>query len=146
MSLAIPEADPMWAQRISKAILLIRVLVGWVFLTEGIQKFLFPALLGVGRFQKIGIPFPQFTAPFVGIVEIVCGALLLFGFLTRLASIPLLIVIAVAILTTKVPMLAKSGVWAAMHEGRTDFCMVLGLCFLLISGSGLLSLDAKRRE
>jgi uncharacterized membrane protein YphA (DoxX/SURF4 family) len=89
--------------------LLIRILVGWVFVSEGIQKFLFPAQLGVGRFEKIGIPVPQFMAPLVGVVEIVGGALLLIGLMTRLATIPLLIDISVAIATTKIPMVAKSG-------------------------------------
>lgn len=125
------------------ATFLIRWMVGWVFLSEGIQKFLFPAALGVGRFSKIGIPAPQFFAPFVGVVEIVCGGLLIIGLLTRLASIPLLIDILVAIATTKIPMLSKSGFWAMMHEARTDFCMLLGLIFLLIVGSGALSLDGR---
>ena len=123
------------------ATVLVRVMVGWVFMSEGIQKFLFPAALGVGRFAKIGIPAPQFFAPFVGVVEIVCGALLIAGLLTRLASIPLMIDIIVAIATTKIPMLPKSGFWAMMHEARTDFCMLLGLIFLLIVGSGTLSFD-----
>src|SRR5271154_6188662 len=90
-----------WAARTSKALLLIRILVGWVFVSEGIQKFLFPAQLGVGRFEKIGIPSPHFMAPFVGTVEIVCGTLLLVGLFTRLATVPLLAVILVAITTTK---------------------------------------------
>lgn len=123
------------------AAVLIRVMVGWVFVSEGIQKFLFPDALGVGRFVKIGIPAPQFFAPFVGVVEVVCGALLIVGLGTRLASIPLLIDILVAIATTKVPMLSRSGFWATMHEARTDFCMLLGLIFLLIVGSGTLSFD-----
>jgi len=123
------------------ATVLTRILVGWVFLSEGIQKFLFPAALGVGRFAKIGIPEPQFFGPFVGVVEVVCGALLIVGLVTRLVSIPLLIDILVAIATTKIPMLAKSGFWAMMHEARTDFCMLLGLIFLLIVGSGTLSFD-----
>jgi uncharacterized membrane protein YphA (DoxX/SURF4 family) len=80
-------------------------------------------------------------APFVGVVEIVCGALLLIGLITRLASMPLLIDIVVAIATTKIPMLPKSGFWATMHEARTDFCMLLSLIFLLIVGSGSLSFD-----
>ena len=126
-----------------RGVILIRLMVGWVFLSEGIQKFLFPAALGVGRFIKIGIPAPQFFAPFVGVVEIVCGAFLIVGLLTRLAAIPLLIDIAVAIATTKVPMLAKVGFWGTMHEARTDFCMLLGLIFLLIAGSGRLSLDER---
>ncbi|MGO9650188.1 MAG: DoxX family protein [Terriglobales bacterium] len=126
------------------AVVLVRLMVGWVFLSEGIQKFLFPAALGAGRFAKIGIPAPQFFGPFVGVVEVVCGTLLILGLLTRLASIPLLIDILVAIGTTKVPMLSKAGFWATMHEARTDYCMLLGLIFLLIAGSGTLSLDARR--
>jgi len=125
-----------------KSAILIRLIVGWVFLSEGIQKFLFPAALGTGRFLKIGIPYAQVMAPFVGVVEIFCGALLIVGLLTRIAAIPLLCVISVAIWTTKVPMLAKAGFWAMVHEARTDFCMVFGLLFLLIVGAGRLSLDA----
>lgn len=126
-----------------RATILVRLLVGWVFLSEGIQKFLFPGALGIGRFIKIGIPAPQFFAPFVGVVEIVCGGMLIFGFLTRLAAIPLLIDITVAILTTKIPMLLKSGFWAAMHEARTDICMWLGALFLIIVGAGPWSVDHK---
>ncbi len=135
-----------WAQRVSGAIFLIRLLVGWVFVSEGIQKFLFPAQLGVGRFIKIGIPAPQIMAPLVGTIEIVCGSLLLIGLLTRLAAVPLLAVISVAIATTKIPMIAKTGMWSMLHEARTDFSMVLGLVFLLISGAGSLSLDARRHK
>ena len=127
----------------SSATVLIRFMVGWVFLSEGIQKFLFPAALGVGRFIKIGIPAPHFFGPFVGVVEIVCGALLIMGLLTRLASIPLIIDILVAIVTTKIPMLSKAGFWGTMHEARTDFCMLMGLIFLLLVGSGTLSFDAR---
>jgi len=126
-----------------RATILVRLLVGWVFLSEGIQKFLFPAALGVGRFTKIGIPAPQFFAPFVGVVEIVCGTLVIIGLLTRLAALPLLIDISVAILTTKMPMLAKPGVWATMHEARTDLCMWLGALFLVIVGAGSWSIDAR---
>ena len=124
---------------------LIRILVGWVFVSEGIQKFVFPAQLGVGRFEKIGIPSPHFMAPFVGTVEIVCGTLLLVGLFTRLAAVPLLAVILVAIATTKIPMIAKSGMWSMLHEARTDFSMVLGLVFLLITGAGSWSADARRQ-
>ena len=122
--------------RIEKAVILIRFAVGGVFLSEGVQKFLFPDALGVGRFLKIGIPAPEVMAPFVGLVEIVCGTFLLAGFLTRLASIPLLIDISVAIATTKIPMLLKQGFWAAAHEARTDYAMFLGLVFLLWAGGG----------
>lgn len=133
-------------KRIALGHLLLRVLVGWVFLSEGIQKFLFPAALGTGRFAKIGIPFPQFTGPFVGVAEIVCGTLLIIGLFTTLATVPLLIDILVAIATTKLPMLLKQGFWAAMHEGRTDFCMLTGLIAIGILGAGALSLDQWRRR
>ena len=138
----------MWLPRMGhtsapRATILVWLLVGWVFLSEGVQKFLFPAALGVGRFTKIGIPAPQFFAPFVGVVEIVCGTLVIVGLLTRLAAIPLLINITVAILTTKIPMLAKSGFWATMHEARTDICMWLGALFLVIVGAGQWSVDAR---
>ena len=133
-------------QRHSLGLLLLRILVGWVFLSEGIQKFLFPAALGPGRFARIGIPAPSVTAPFVGIVEIVCGVLLIAGLFTAFAAVPLLIDILVAIATTKIPMLLKQGFWAAMHEGRTDFCMLLGLIAILCLGPGTLSLDARRRR
>jgi len=138
--------NPDWPARAAKALVLIRILVGWVFVSEGVQKFLFPAQLGVGRFQKIGIPAPQIMAPLVGAVEIVCGALLLIGLFSRLAAIPLLGVISVAIATTKLPMIAKAGIWSMLHEARTDFSMLLGLLFLLIAGAGPLSLDARRRR
>jgi putative oxidoreductase len=126
------------------AALLLRILVGWVFLTEGIQKFLFTDALGYGRFAKIGIPWPHITAPFVGVVEIACGMLLMVGLVTRFAAIPLLIDIAVAIATTKIPMLLHQGFWPAMHEARTDFCMLLGLIAILCIGPGRISCDAKR--
>jgi len=132
--------------RVARAFILVRILVGWVFVSEGVQKFLFPSQLGVGRFEKIGIPSPHLMAPFVGTVEIVCGSLLLIGLFTRLAAIPLLAVILVAIATTKIPMLAKAGVWSMLHEARADFSMLLGLLFLLITGAGSLSLDARRHR
>lgn len=126
-----------------KAVILIRLMIGSIFLSEGIQKFLYPAELGVGRFVKIGIPFPEVLAPFVGIVEVGCGVLLMFGFLTRLATIPLIIDMLVAISSTKLPILLKEGFWAMAHEARTDFCMLIGSIFLLIVGAGICSVDAK---
>jgi len=129
-----------------RAVVLIRLLVGLVFLSGGIQKFLFPAALGVGRFEKIGIVFPHFFAPFVAVVEIVCGVLVVLGLLTKLAAIPLLSDICTAIATTKIPLLMKQGFWAAAHEARTDFSMLLGLIFLLIAGGGPWALDALRQR
>jgi putative oxidoreductase len=123
------------------AVILIRLLVGAVFLSEGIQKFLYPDALGVGRFTKIGIPYPEIMAPFVGVCEIVCGSLVLAGLLTRLASIPLIIDMLVAIATTKFPILAKTGVWSMAHEARVDYAMLLGSIFLLVVGAGRWSVD-----
>jgi putative oxidoreductase len=127
--------------RAPAAVALIRLSVGAVFLSEGIQKFLYPDLVGAGRFGKIGLPSPEVLAPFVGTVEIVCGTLVLAGLLTRLAAVPLFIVMTVAISTTKIPILMKSGFWTMAHEARTDFAMILGSLFLLIAGAGCLSLD-----
>ncbi|WP_239014442.1 DoxX family protein [Archangium violaceum] len=125
------------------ATLLIRVMVGAVFLSEGIQKFLFPGELGVGRFTKIGIPAPEVLAPFVGGVEIVGGTLLLLGLMTRLAAVPLIIDMLVAIASTKVPILLQRGFWNMAHDSRTDFSMLLGSLFLLLVGAGPLSVDAR---
>ena len=137
---------------------LIRLLVGWVFLAEGILKYLWIDDLGVGRFATIGIPAPHFTGPFVGLVEMVCGALVIVGLFTRLAAVPLLIDISVAILSTKIPILLGHGYWrfslpnlkhygllSMLHEARTDISMVLGLIFILIVGGGALSIDAARK-
>jgi uncharacterized membrane protein YphA (DoxX/SURF4 family) len=133
---------------------LIRLMVGTVFFLEGIQKFLYPETLGAGRFAQIGIPAPGAMGPFVGAVETICGMLLVAGLLTRLAAIPLLINISVAILSTKIPILLAHGFWtftlpklprygflSMMHEARTDFSMLLGLLFLLIVGAGAWSVD-----
>ncbi len=123
------------------ALLLVRLLVGGVFFSEGIQKFLYPSALGVGRFAKIGIPAPAVMAPFVGVVETVCGTLVVLGLVTRLAAIPLIVDMLVAFATTKIPIFIKSGFWAMAHEARTDYCMLLGSIFLLLVGSGRLSID-----
>jgi putative oxidoreductase len=123
-------------------VILIRFLTGTVFFLEGIKKFLFPGDWGVGRFVKIGIPAPEVLAPFVGAVEIVCGFLVLWGLFTRLAAIPLIIVISVAIATTKIPILLNSGFWPMEDHARTDYSMLMGLLFLLVIGGGKLSLDA----
>jgi putative oxidoreductase len=132
------------------SVIIIRLMVGLVFLSEGIQKFINPAEVGAGRFAKIGLPNPEFLAPFVGAFEIICGGLIVLGLLTRIAVLPLLIVILTAISTTKLPMLFDKGFWAMAHEARTDYAMLLGLIFLLIVGAGAWSIDARffeqRRE
>ena len=124
------------------ATLLVRLPVAFVFVTEGIQKFLFPAALGVGRFAKIGIPSPRLVAPFVGVVEIVGGVFIALGLLTRAAAVALVIDMLMAIATTKLPLLARSGFWAAAHEARTDVAMLFCSLFLAVVGAGRRSLDA----
>ncbi len=126
----------------SKTTVLIRLMVGAVFLSEGIQKFLFADTLGAGRFAKIDLPNPEFLGPFVGSFEIVCGFLILIGLLTRLASIPLIIIMFVAIATTKSEVLAEKGFWEMMHGSRTDWAMLLGSIFLMIKGGGRWSIDS----
>lgn len=128
---------------------LIRLSVGCIFLSEGLQKFLFADQLGIGRFIKIGIPEPRYLGPFVGGVEIACGVLILLGLWMHYATFPLIIDMIVAIYATKIPILIASGFWAMAHEARTDWAMLLGLLFLFASGAGDFSMDsflARRRK
>src|SRR5271170_3336907 len=136
--------------------ILVRLLVGLVvFFPEGIQKLAFPNILGAGRFANIGIPYPEIMGPFVGVVETICGALVILGLLTRLAAIPLIVIMIVAIVSTKVPILLghdfwifhlpklpRYGFWNMLHEARADLTMLLGSLYLLIEGAGAWSLDA----
>jgi putative oxidoreductase len=139
--------------------LLIRVAVSTVFVSEGLQKFIYPAALGVGRFAKIGIPAPEVTAPFVGMVEIVAGVLVLMGALSRAAALALVIDMCVAFVSTKIPILLGSGYfifsapapgkigwWSMLHEARTDLAMLFASTFLLVAGPGPLSLDGWLRR
>lgn len=122
--------------------MLIRVIVGLIFLSEGIQKFIFPDLVGAGRFEKIGFADPVFWAGFTGAFEILCGSFILVGFLTRLAAIPLFIIMMVAFVMTKYPIFYDRGFWAMAHEYRTDFALTILLIYLLIYGSGKWSVDS----
>jgi uncharacterized membrane protein YphA (DoxX/SURF4 family) len=126
-----------------KMTILIRIIVGLIFFSEGIQKYLFPELVGTGRFADIGFADPAFWAYFTGSFEIVCGSLVLLGLLTRLAAIPLSIIMLTALITTKWPILLEKGFWAMAHEYRTDFAMTILLIYLLIYGSGRWSIDIK---
>jgi len=137
-----------------KTVILIRFLVGIVFFAEGLQKFIYPELRGAGRFESIGIPFPEFSGYFVGGAEIVFGLLVLAGFLTRFAVIPLIAIMLTAMFTTKLPILLGTGFWgfslrdlehygflSMMHESRNDLAMLIGSIFLWIKGGGLWSVD-----
>jgi uncharacterized membrane protein YphA (DoxX/SURF4 family) len=127
------------------SVLLIRLAVGLIFFTQGILKYIDPSM-GVARFTKIGFPHPYFTAHFVGIFEIACGIFVLLGLRTRAAAVPLLIVIATAIATTKIPELSRAGqgFWYMVSDARTDFAMFCSLLFLVFVGGGIWSLDARR--
>lgn len=142
-----------------RAVVLIRFAVGVIFASEGLQKFLYADARGAGRFAKIGLPAPEVMGPFVGVVESVCGALLLVGLATRLAALPLVIDMVVAIASTKVPILLghgywlfahtfapKAGVWAFLHESRNDLAMLCGSLFLALVGADCWSLDARLRK
>jgi len=123
--------------------LLIRLAVGLIFLSEGLQKYITPDTTGAGRFAKIGFSHPAFWAYFTGSFEIVCGILVLIGLITRLAVIPLIIIMIVAFITTKIPILTHKSFWSFAHEYRTDFAMTLLLIYLLVYGSGSHSIDKK---
>lgn len=133
---------------------LIRLTVGAVFFSEGIQKFLYPEFVGVGHFEKMGFENPALIAPFVATFEVLCGTLLLIGLGTRLAVVPVMVIMLVALVTTKIPVLLGEdflgfkvrelkyyGFWSMAHEARTDFAMLMGSLFLLISGGGRFSFD-----
>ena len=124
-------------------VILVRLIVGLIFLSEGIQKYLFPELVGTGRFAKIGFTDPAFWAYFTGTFEIICGLFVLVGLFTRLTAVPLFIIMMTAFVTTKWPILIEKGFWAMAHEYRTDFAMTLLLVYLFIYGGGKLSLDSR---
>jgi uncharacterized membrane protein YphA (DoxX/SURF4 family) len=136
-----------------KSAILIRLMAGGVFFWEGILKFVYKNQ-GVGRFTKIGIPAPHLMAAFIGGLEIVGGLLLMTGLLTRFISIPFVIEMLVAIASTKIalylgtsplplpPAPPKVGVWAVLHEIRSDYAQIMSVLFLGIVGPGPLSLDA----
>jgi putative oxidoreductase len=143
--LEVPEETP-------KSVILIRLMAGSVFFWEGLIKFVF-VNQGVGRFTKLGIPFPEFTAHFVGCLEIFGGLLLVTGLLTRFICVPFIIQMVVAILSTKIsiylgtsplplpPAPPQTGGWAVLHEIRSDYAQIICSIFLLIVGPGAWSLD-----
>jgi putative oxidoreductase len=121
------------------AVVLIRLMVGWVFISEGIQKFINPAEVWAGRFAKIGLPAPEILAPFVGTFEIVCGILISIGFLTRLAVIPTIVIILVAIASTKIRFyqIRASGQWRMKHAPISQCFSARFFCSLSAQVCGL---------
>jgi putative oxidoreductase len=136
---------------------LLRGMAGSVFLWEGIMKFAF-ANQGVGRFTKLGFPFPGPTADLVAVIEIVGGVLLLAGLQTRLVGMIFVIEMIVAVLSTKIsmflgtsplplpPVPPQTGFWAVLHEVRSEFAQMFVSLFLLLEGPGRLSVDAWRKN
>jgi putative oxidoreductase len=122
---------------------LIRFMVGFIFFTEGIQKFLFPHLRGAGRFEDMGLPAPEFLSYFVASFEVLCGAMILLGLLTRLAAIPIIFIMVVAIVVVKLPVLLEENFWVMMFISKIDFAMLIGAVYLFIEGSGRWSVDNK---
>ena len=133
-------------------ILIIRLMAGTVFFWEGILKFVY-LNQGVGRFTKLGFPFPETTAHFIATGEIIGGLLLLFGLFTRITAFYFIIQMIVAVLSTKIalffgtsplplpPAPPKMGIWAVLHEIRSDYAQILTCLFLLMEGAGRRSLD-----
>lgn len=143
---------------VSRWAILVRLILAGVFIPEGIQKLIFPDALGAGRFAKIGIPAPELMGPFVGWVELLCGCLILIGLFARLAAVPLIVIMVVAIVSTKLPILLghdwwifkvraldSYGFWSMAHETRTDWAMLLAAIYILLAGAGRWSIDAARR-
>lgn len=116
--------------------LLARISLGSIFTLSGWGK-LHHLDQVTGFFTQLGIPFPEFNAGFVGATEFGFGILILLGLLTRLAAIPLIITMTVAIATAKRPEI----------EGLTDvlgfeeFIYIVIFIWLMIQGAGKVSLD-----
>jgi len=128
---------------IDKKTIFLRLIVGLIFISEGIQKYLYLEVVGPAFFSEIGFRDAFFWAYFTGAFEILCGTMILLGFLTRLASIPLLIIMITAFITTKLPLLTTKGFWTFAHEYRTDFSLTVLLILLIIYGGGKWSVDLK---
>jgi uncharacterized membrane protein YphA (DoxX/SURF4 family) len=136
-----------------KSILAIRLMVGSVFFWEGILKFVYTNQ-GVGRFTKLGLPMPGVLGPAIACLEIGGGLLLMSGLATRWISVPFIVEMIVAMLSTKIgvylgtsplpkpPAPPMIGPWAVLHEIRSDWAQIACCVFLLLAGPGPWSLDA----
>lgn len=149
--------SPQAAKRAWRVLPLVRLMVGAVFLSEGLQKFLYPAMRGPGRFEGMGWPIPELLANAVGIAEVVCGVLILLGLYTRWAAAGTAAIMTVALVTTKIPIwigagigpfevreLSQYGFWSMAHAMRTDWAMLLGSIVLIVAGAGPWALDQRR--
>jgi putative oxidoreductase len=136
-----------------KATLALRLMAGGVFFWEGLLKFAY-ANQGVGRFTKLGMPMPEVLAPAIAVLEIVGGVLLMSGLTTRLISVPFIIEMIVAMLSTKIslyhgtsplpapPSPPIMGGWAVLHEIRSEYAQIMTCIYLFVAGPGPWSLDA----
>lgn len=124
-------------------IIFARIITGLIFISEGVQKFIIVSMLGPAYFKEIGFGYPMFWSYFTGTFEIICGILILIGLLTRLASIPLLIIMITAFFKTKLPLLPANGFLTFAHEYRIDFALTLLLVMLFIYGAGKWSADLR---
>ncbi len=125
------------------ATLIVRIVLGYVFLVAGLQKFIFPDDMGPGRFEEMGYSFPAFTAYFVGFFETAGAILILVGLATRFAAVPIIIIMLTAIVTTKFPILADDGFWSFAHALRLDFSMLMCALFMWFAGADKRSVDAR---
>lgn len=145
--ISLPQSKADWT-------ILIRLMLAGVFVSEGYLKLIDPEWLGAGRFAKIGIPYPEITGPVVGWTELICGLLIAFGLFSRMAAVPLIIVMIIAFISTKIPILfghdwwifsvrklERYGFFSMTHEGRLDYAMLLGAIFIYLKGSGSWSFD-----
>lgn len=126
-----------------RSAILIRLVVGGIFVSEGIQKFVFPDELGPGRFaSETPVPAPTVFGYAAGTFEIICGGLLVLGLLTRVAAVPMIVLMIGAEIFTKLPILTDDGVWQYLHEARNELSQLFGALFLFLAGAGAWSVDA----
>jgi putative oxidoreductase len=138
--------DRIIATEPNKTYLLIRVMVGFFFFVGGVLKFSYPELQNTGFFLNMGISFAQALATTIAVIEVVCGLMILGGFFTRIAAVPILLAIIITVIAGKLPILFDEGFWLMAHISRVDFAMFLGCIFLIINGSGYWSIDWKMQS
>lgn len=126
-----------------KTTLLIRFMVGFYFLAGGVLKFSYPELQETGFFQNLGFISANATVTVISVLEVLCGLMIIVGFFTRIAVIPLILIVSFTVLIGKFPILFEEGFWLMAHISRIDFAMFLGCVFLFITGSGYWSVDWK---
>jgi putative oxidoreductase len=116
--------------------LLIRIFVGYLFFESGLPK-----IENVARFASVfagwGIPHPYFSVLLAGYTEVIGGALLIAGFATRIACIPLIVDMAVATATVQIKQASGFAGFVALD----DPLYMLSFFWLMVSGPGLVSID-----